>query len=173
MANLPERLNQTQLGRRLGVSRTTVGRYLDMENAPQPDEAGTYEVAGVASFIKANATRVLEGDPIKLLRARKLAAECEKIEAIATQKAVSVADVERFILTYNRSMTQFIYNSMEYELPPKLEGLGVIECRRILQGWSDRFVDYINERIFSAESEALRNLDIAMGGDGDMTKVTT
>ena len=151
------------------MSRTTIARYLDLDGAPEADAAGAYDLPAMATHIRENGTRLLEGDPIKLLRARKLLAECIKIEsesAISTKKAVSVDVVKRFVLTYNRTLCAHVYNSCEYVLPPKLEGLGVIECRRILTRWADELVEQMSATVFSSDNEALRELDLACGGTG-------
>jgi hypothetical protein len=118
--------NKTDLAGGLGISRTTLDRYLQMPGAPTA-QRGKYDAEAVARWIRDNAesqssqSRV---DPeISQLRARELRAKCERLEFKLAQDRddfIPRAKLGPALDNAHLAMRTALQRKFENEIGPKL-----------------------------------------------------
>lgn len=148
MSTTPKsRTHKAGLAKRLHISRPTLDKYLATPGAPRPDALGVYDLAAVAKFISAEASKVVEHDEIKKLRIRKLIGECVAIEQgnrISSRQAVSVDEVDAFVKKTMYACKFYLYNGIENELPVKLDGMTAVQMRPYLREFADGLCDHLD-----------------------------
>jgi hypothetical protein len=147
--------NKTELAGGLGISRTTLDKYLQMPGAPK-GERGKYDAEKVAKWIKDNAesqssqSRV---DPqIASLRARELKAKCERLEFRLAQdrgEFIAKAKIGPALSNAHLAMRTALQRKFEGELAPKLPLLNrenqIEEIRNAIDSICDLFSENLKE----------------------------
>ena len=120
------KLNKTELASNLGISRTTLDRYLQMDGAPK-GERGKYDGEAVSRWIRDHAeSQATQGktDPeIASLRARELRAKCERLEFKLAQDRgdfIARAKIGPALNNAHLAMRSALQRKLENELGPKL-----------------------------------------------------
>ena len=131
----------SDLGRILGVSRSSLNRWRKRADAPKPDANGFHDVAAWREFMQRHD---LQGEPAATdaetaLRARKLLAEVEERElrlAVKKREYVAIEEVRQTWTTLVGRAKELLRNKFENELPPVLSGLDATgiqeECRKAI-----------------------------------------
>ena len=131
----------SDLGRILGVSRSSLNRWRKRADAPKPDANGFHDVAAWREFMQRHD---LHGEPAATdaetaLRARKLLAEVEERElrlAVKKREYVAIEEVRQTWTTLVGRAKELLRNKFENELPPVLSGLDATgiqeECRKAI-----------------------------------------
>ena len=131
----------SDLGRILGVSRSSINRWRKRADAPKPDANGFHDVVAWREFMKRHD---LHGEPAATdaetaLRARKLLAEVEERElrlAVKKREYVAIEEVRQTWTALVGRAKDLLRNKFENELPPVLSGLDATgiqeECRKAI-----------------------------------------
>jgi hypothetical protein len=118
--------NKTNLASGIGISRTTLDKYLAIDGAPVA-ENGKYDPAKVVEWIKANADHesVSErADPeIRKLKKRELTSKCERLEFKLAQdrgEFIAWSKIGPALDNAHTAMRAELQRKLEQELGPKL-----------------------------------------------------
>lgn len=127
------RLRKISLAEKLGITRPTLDKYLEMEGAPQPDEDKSYDVDAVAKFIEDRAPNTMGKDVSYLndLKAQKLVLECEKLrDQIARDQGdfISKKEAAATIIPLMAELDALMKQKYELELPSRYQGKDQVEC---------------------------------------------
>lgn len=145
MSPTPERLHKFALAKKLGISRPTLDKYLALDKAPQPDANETYDVAEVARHIAEHATKIAEPDEIKKLRARKLLAECKRIEheyEVSASNYIHHDEIRKTLEPLMAELAALLTSKFENQLPSQYRGRSLAECQQL----NAAAIDFIIQR---------------------------
>jgi predicted transcriptional regulator len=164
MTAKPKTFTKLALARELKLSRTTVQKYLGQDGAPKADKEGRYDKAAVADFIAKQGSANVEGSEMRNLRARKLRAETEQLEAeLAARRGETItkSEIAPAIAAFNVELTANLRQKFELELPGRYKGKGMVECQQM----NAAAIDWILERLKAGQW--------ALGIDGGPRSTTT
>ena len=120
-----ERINQSEIARRLGCARKSVSKHLLKAGAPDPDAAGLFDFSEVSQFIQAERKSDKRNSPAELTEARlqKLQAEI----ALLNQKldtSGNMIPLERIAPFIGEFLNETRYKFQEQKnvLPPVIAG---------------------------------------------------
>jgi hypothetical protein len=126
-------LPKTALAMLLGVSRTTLTKYLAMPGAPKPDNACRFSLEPVKRWIEERAPRAGESPGTKRLRAERLrlqtAAIRRDLDALRLRH-VAREEIEPTLKSVLLTLRQELELWFLEKLPPRWAGLSVIEIQQ-------------------------------------------
>lgn len=135
------RLRKITLAEKLGVSRPTLDKYLEMDGAPGPDAEKTYDVEEVLKWVGAHAEQsgadITDKEKVPTLnnwRAMKLELECEKLRHLLEVERgdyISKREAAATILPLMTELDALIKQKYELELPSRYVGKDAVECAEL------------------------------------------
>src|SRR5260370_22049310 len=115
-----------QLAKTVGISRSTLDRYLTLPGAPHPTRKG-WALDAVVHFVNEHASReetALAGnDDLRALRAREIRLRCERAQLKLddeTGKLISAAEAKGWLIAAIEKQKHLLSLKLRNELPPKL-----------------------------------------------------
>lgn len=139
-------LSKVKLAVKLGLSRTTLQKYLAQDGAPKANAAGLFDVAKVRAWIAEHSSANVEGSAMRDLRSRKLQLEIEAQEHELRRKrgeSIYKAEIAPAIAAFNAELAINLKQKFEIELPQKYRGKNLVECQQI----NAAAVDFVMERL--------------------------
>ena len=138
------KLNKTQLGEKLSVSRQTVYNYLRKPDAPLPDKKGRYDLGEVQDYITAKMenqpSNKSEWQRLCQLRADLLGLElAEKKGLLVTQESVDQRDSQQNEILTNE------FSSFPGKVAFKLEGKTTVEIEAALKQEINAMILHLRE----------------------------
>lgn len=134
------RLRKITLAEKLGVSRPTLDKYLEMDGAPGPDAEKTYDVEEVLKWVGAHAEQsgANHRDGTKKTlndwRAEKLALECDKLRHLLEVERgdyISKREAAATVIPLMTELDALIKQKYELELPSRYVGKDAVECAEL------------------------------------------
>ena len=126
----------------LGVHRWQLDEFLSRPGAPKPDDARTYDVAGVASFIAASrGTGAL--DDLRAARLQEIVLKCKRLQVeIEKDEGLWVrrSDVDDLHGRAALGLRALIYDALENRLPAACAGYDALQLRRYGRDLADQIV---------------------------------
>jgi hypothetical protein len=135
-------LNITQLAKVLGTTRHSLAAWMKRPDAPRGMDVQTWRTYVERSGLGAAGPKVAQSSAS--LRDQKTAKEVELLDlkiAKEKRKLIPAEDVDRLHLFVATRAKSKLYQSLETEAPPKLDGLSAAEQRPILRGIADSIAD--------------------------------
>ena len=133
----PHKPTWKDLADALGFDARTLRNWKGKRGAPQRPDPVAW-----AAFVEANglgdASSILSR--LRVARLKEVGLRCEKLRQeidIASKKAVSVTAVSAMLGRLATLLRSQLYNGIESELPPKLDGLSAAQIRPILRQFAD------------------------------------
>ena len=131
------RLGKLDLSRKLGSSRPTLDKYLNMEGAPKPDDKGRFEVVAVLDWVRTHGNKALDSQGVMDWRAKKLELECERLmvdvemrqHALSVEKGehISKEEASNIIVPLMLELSSLLRQKFEVELPTQYRGKSAVE----------------------------------------------
>lgn len=158
----PRRLKKLPLARVLGISRTTLTKYLDRPGAPRPDSSGAYDVEKARVYCIRRAARAVAGNttvkesPADKLRTHRLQILTQREEFRFKKEMGEFIEKKRVIPTLDVILANWVKrmrDDFELELPWKYKGKTAIECQQMNIAAIDRIIAGFKEDSLPLTSE--------------------
>ena len=130
------------ISKTLKVHRWQLDQFLAKTGAPTPDDARTYDVAAVASFIAASrGTGAL--DDLRAARLQEIVLKCKRLQVeIEKDEGLWVrrSDVDDLHGRAALGLRALIYDALENRLPAACAGYDALQLRRYGRDLADQIV---------------------------------
>lgn len=137
------------ISKTLKVHRWQLDEFLSRPGAPKPDDARTYDVAAVASFIAASrGTGAL--DDLRAARLQEIVLKCKRLQVeIEKDEGLWVrrSDVDDLHGKLALNLKGLLYAKLEGELPAKCQGYDALALRRFGREMADELVGRLAQHI--------------------------
>jgi hypothetical protein len=146
VSGVGSRLTRTQIGTKSGIDRGTLTKYLSMQGAPDPDEAGRFDYGAVLRWVQQNSKTAHGSAEIRSLKEQLLRTEAEaKAFDLGVKKGAYVEreKIEPTIAAFMASLTADLQAKFELELPAKYEGKTLAERTEL----NAAAVDFVLKRL--------------------------
>ncbi len=145
-------LSWEELAVKLGVTRQSVVKWRAMEGAPADRDVEKW-----AAFVKANGLGAKTGGPSgSALKDEKTRHEIEILKArLAREKrtVIPAEEVNALLLHLSTQSRTVLYQFMETEAPPKLDGMTASQMRPLLREMADSICEKMADLIREFESQ--------------------
>lgn len=129
-------LSYTQLAAALEITRPTLAGYRKMPGAPKGTDLAEWQ-----TWLAANKKNVLGSKELRdELRRHEIRLKKAQADA-AERKAIPRDEVSKLLLNVATQQRSKLYQFLETEAPPKLDGLSAAEARPILREMADSICD--------------------------------
>lgn len=148
----PSALKKKPLAKALGLSRTTLLKYLKEPGAPKPNEAKEYDVEETKSFCRSRAAKSKAGNTVvklsamEALRMEKLKDEIEYARYKTLKERGEYIHRDEITSTFEPIVAGIradLQKFFEDELPPQYKGRTRAECQQLNAAAVDKIIENI------------------------------